>query len=888
MSKFLSERRVLIAALSICASAAIYMTFSNGRQLAQQKVGQSAFAKFAVSDLVTNDVRSDSMEISRVRVNGREDRLNISKYGRIVGDYGSFVVIAKRKGTDLSQTGLENQLIDTTINLPGAKFEPISDPPSGTVEAGRLEAAGGKGYYILQFGGTVTDEWLDSIRDAGVEILQYVPHQAYFVYGEGAAIAKAAGHSRVRWVGSYTAGQKLTTVMREQIESAKNRTALRSEYSPLELTEKGTAFFDVAVFARADVNAVAGRIRNSFSKAPGHVSRLPNNFFNVIRMELKLDDVEAVAAIPDVVSIEAYIKPRREDERSSHIVAGNYTSPTSISGPGYDPNAQFGVDGTGVTVSVVDDGIGIPGDGNFYITSANAVDGPLRGATTGALGHGHLSATIIAGSAPFSLLDPSGYSYGLGVAPGTHVVNIPLLRSGYQAGSVNHSLIYDDSVTTPGPNGVVSSISNNSWGSGTNGNLYTSFAAQFDGFVRDASFAATIDPISIIFSAGNNGSLGLTQPKVAKNVIAVASAENLRTELSGFNANNIDDLSNASARGPASDGRIKPDISAPGSGISGGRSGTDALFGNIDAHHRWSSGTSHAAPQIAGVAALFTQYWTATRFGDRPSPALVKAAIINSGQDMNGNLSGAAKPNGNEGWGRVNTKLILDAGVGIKSIDEEIQLEAAGTSQGFVGSVDDSTKPVRISLVWTDPPGVTNPALVNNLDLTVTIGANVYRGNVFANGVSITGGAADTLNNVENVFLPAGIPAGTPYSVSVTAAALNGDGILGNADFTDQNYAVVAYNFSPQVASGPFTLSGVITSLSGRGVPNAVVTITDSEGSTTQRLTNHFGYYTFAGVLGGQAHTISISSKRYTFLPQTITVNNNLTGINFTATNGSP
>ena len=46
------------------------------------------------------------------------------------------------------------------------------------------------------------DEWLDDIREAGGEILQYIPHQAFFVYADSEAIAKTAGHSRVRWVGT--------------------------------------------------------------------------------------------------------------------------------------------------------------------------------------------------------------------------------------------------------------------------------------------------------------------------------------------------------------------------------------------------------------------------------------------------------------------------------------------------------------------------------------------------------------------------------------------------------------------------------------------------------------------------------------------------------------
>jgi subtilisin family serine protease len=90
---------------------------------------------------------------------------------------------------------------------------------------------------------------------------------------------------------------------------------------------------------------------------------------------------------------------------------------------------------------------------------------------------------------------------------------------------------------------------------------------------------------------------------------------------------NIDDLSSFSSLGPASGGRVKPDIAAPGQAITGGRSGTDALFGNIDAAHRWSSGTSHASPQVAGAAALFTQFWKNGHAGANPSPALGESRL---------------------------------------------------------------------------------------------------------------------------------------------------------------------------------------------------------------------------------------------------------------------
>jgi hypothetical protein len=504
------------------------------------------------------------------------------------------------------------------------------------------------------------------------------------------------------------------------------------------------------------------------------------------------------------VRIDQYEKPKPEDERAAQIVAGNYTSPTVLLPPGYNPLTQFGVDGTNVTVGVVDDGVSIPGNGGFYITSTNTIDGPLRGATAGAEGgHGHINASIIAGNTPFGSLDPGNYNYGLGVAPKANIINIPFLKTGNTTTDLQ---TVDDTLNTSGPNGVKGSITNNSWGSGTNGNSYDSYAAQYDGFVQDASIATSIDPIMIVFSAGNSGTSGLTRPKMSKNTISVANSENIRTEIGGTGADNMDDLRSSSSRGPASDGRVKPDITAPGTVITGSRAGSCASVTScFDANHAYSTGTSHAAPQIAGVAALFTQFWKNNNAGNNPSPALIKAAIINTGQEMNGSITNTSTiPNGNEGWGRVYLKNMFDTSVPIKRVNQTHEFFNPGESIVYTGTIASSTKPFRVSLVWTDPPGTGNPALVNNLDLTVQIGSNIYRGNVFSGGNSTTGGSNSTIDNVENVFLPAGIAAGTPVTITINAVALNGNGILGNADSTDQHFALVAYNFQePNTSARP-------------------------------------------------------------------------------------
>ncbi len=868
--------RPVVISLAAVVGIAVWLGFSGEPQKAQsRKISPTVpiNTKFLHADQITAEVRKGSNDLIRVPVSNMAERRRAAKLGRIVDDYGSFVTVSADQTIDLSRFGAEAQKIESSINLPGMSFEPLDNPPIETVHSGSPSKSG-KGYYIVQFGTVATDELLDSLRGLGLEVLQYVPHNAFFVYGEPEAAVRAVEHSRVRWVGAFSPRQKISKDLENVAAETKGRMAM----------------FNVAVFGRADLDQVTEEIlRVSGGTLLGKMP-LQSSFFNAVRLEMPSSQIESLAQIDDVVRIDSYSKPVAEDERSSHILAGNYTNSTTISGPGYNPLTQFGVNGTNVTIAMADDGVTIPGTGGFYLTSTNTVNGPLQGSTVGADGgHGHLNASIISGDAPFGNLDATGHNYGMGVAPKSNIINIPLLKAGYPFG--NDALPANDTVTTPGPNGVRGSISNNSWGNGVNGNAYDSLAATHDALARDASTAATIDPLLYVFSAGNQGPAGgLTRPKMAKNVIAVGSSENLRAELSST-ANNLDDISSFSSRGPAADGRIKPDITAPGSVITGSRAGSCASVTScFEPNHAWSSGTSHAAPQIAGAAALFTEFWKAGHAGVNPSIAMIKAAILQTGQEMGGTGATNPLPNGDEGWGRANMKFMLNTGATMLHADQTMPLTTPGQNVVLTGTVVDASKPVRVTVVWSDPPGTVDPPLVNNLNMTVNIGGTNYLGNVFAGGISATGGAADTRNNIEQVWRSAGTGSGTPVTVTINAAALNGDGILGDADATDQHFALVAYNLNLSLAPVTnFGISGRVTNQAGRPLKDVQLVLSNGPVIVSSSRTNSFGYYLLPNILGNTSYTLAPSAKRYTFNSQVVNLGgSDLSGVNFTATTGSP
>ena len=222
----------LFVIVTTIALSIVYFSFGNAETEAQEVTKKvNSFEKFAVNDALTAEIRNKTNEFVRVKINDFGIRAEVLKYGKIVEDYGSFVVIAKNKTANLKRSKLEFQPLETTINLPNAKFEPINNPPSETVRP-NSEVTSGKDYYIVQFGSIATDEWLESLRDTGAEVLQYVPHQAFFVYADGETIGKIANHSRVRWVGRYTADQKLSPELRSYMSNVKGeRQCLMSRFS---------------------------------------------------------------------------------------------------------------------------------------------------------------------------------------------------------------------------------------------------------------------------------------------------------------------------------------------------------------------------------------------------------------------------------------------------------------------------------------------------------------------------------------------------------------------------------------------------------------------------------------------------------------------------------
>jgi hypothetical protein len=141
-------------------------------------------------------------------------------------------------------------------------------------------------------------------------------------------------------------------------------------------------------------------------------------------------------------------------------------------------------------------------------------------------------------------------------------------------------------------------------------------------------------------------------------------------------------------------------------------------------------------------------------------------------------------------------------------VDQTKLFTESGQTFEIQGSIAARSLPLRVTLAWTDAPGtLIGPAIVNDLDLEITVGGvTVYQGNGFEGEYSIAGGEPDRLNNVESIYLPPdAIPAGVQgnFTVTVRAANIAGDGVPGNETSLDQDFALVVYNIAPPVQPPP-------------------------------------------------------------------------------------
>lgn len=645
------------------------------------------------------------------------------------------------------------------IHLKYATFDPLAGEPSIPSNLRAVSSSKEGDCYIVQFVGPVRDDWKSQLEAAGT-VLDYVPDRAFAVVLSSEAAERVRSLEFVRWVGPFHPAYRI---------------------DPEVLNGPGVARVSVAFHkgqsssrARAEISRMGGNVEKSEDSPHGAHVRATGPKGLLARL----------AALPEVDWIE-----RQVDKKLHNNIARGVMDVPSVW-------SVAGLYGEGEIVAVCDTGLDTGSQATLSADFAGRVvatyDLGRNKKWDDPNGHGTHVAGSVLGSGALSGSNPALHSYGssfAGTAPEARLVFQSVLDNVGGLGGIPSNL--NDLFLPTYNNGA--RIHTNSWGSAVGG-TYTTDARNLD------MFAWNSKDMTILVSSGNEGVDGnsdgvidldsISSPGTAKNCITVGGSESYRLLggaqgtystywASDYPSNPIKDdrVSNNSSgmvafsgRGPTNDGRVKPDVVAPGSNIISCRShlsGAGTGWGVYNADYVYNGGTSMSTPLVAGTAALVRQYYRTQR-GHAPSSALIKGTIINGATELYPGQYGtgsyieipAARPNNVEGWGLVNPAYLITPSPTrvLEFVDHTTGLGTGG-SASYSYYVAGSESPLRVTLVWTDYPASTSASksLVNDLDLVVTLpGGSIVRGN----------GTTDRTNNVEGVDITN--PAAGSYTVQVS------------------------------------------------------------------------------------------------------------------------
>ncbi|HFD39337.1 MAG TPA: hypothetical protein ENJ31_05755, partial [Anaerolineae bacterium] len=404
-----------------------------------------------------------------------------------------------------------------------------------------------------------------------------------------------------------------------------------------------------------------------------------NELGGFVRVQLPVAALAPAARLDEVL----WIEPYREPELLNDVGGGQIMRADEI-------RADLGLYGSGQTVAVCDTGLDtgnettLSADFKPQFVKAYALGRPTLNDWSDNNGHGTHVAGSVLGNGTLSGSDPSAHDYSgsfAGVAPEASLVFQSVEDALGRLGGIPADLA--DLFTPPYNDGA--RIHTNSWGAPVAG-AYTNDSAMVD------SFTWNHPDMFILYAAGNEGTDAnadgvvdldaLDSPGTAKNALTVGASENLRPTLNvtwgggwpdDYTANPIRDdlladddngMAAFSSRGPTDDGRIKPDITAPGTFIVSARSHDPAAgtgWGVYNDDYLYMGGTSMATPLTAGAAAIVREWLTEQRGVSSPSGALMKAVLLNGAADMAPGQYGTgstqeipdSRPNPVSGWGRV-------------------------------------------------------------------------------------------------------------------------------------------------------------------------------------------------------------------------------------------
>lgn len=664
------------------------------------------------------------------------------------------------------------------VRLKYASFDPLVLQPE---VHDALRARSESQLFLVQFETAMIQAYRAALEAEGASLLKFVSDQAFVVEMDRDSVNQVGSLPFVRWVGSFHPAYKLDPELVARLFPSSSDPGRNSAMTDIDdsaapalgfnpVREGHKAVADVVEYSimmtrrgPEPQNAVAARIL----AMGGTVHQtIPQGFR--IRASLTPAQLADVLGMNEVLYVDEQGVQENDMDVAREIGGAN------------ELETLQGMRGQGVRAEVMDDGVRashVEFEGEVIVHQQNSGGNSHGTSTFGivfAAGVGNPQATGMLPDAEGKII----CDYDL-------VLNQSQNRYGLTAELVD-------------PNGSYRAVfQSNSWGN-TRTRAYTTVSAEMD----DISF---LNDIIICQSQSNAGNQDSRPQAWAKNIVSVGGVYHRNTL-----AKSDDAWSRGGSTGPASDGRIKPDLTHFYDQIFTTSSSCDTCYTSS------FGGTSGATPITAGHFGLMFQMWHEgifpgfgggnTVFESRPAMATAKALMINSAQPY----SGGDFTRYNQGWGMASLSYLLDNADTMLIVNETDVLEELQSAQYQV-TVGSGGEPLRITMVFADLMG--NPSAqqsrINDLTLKVTAPDNtVYWGNngLGSSNFSTPGGAANTIDTVENVIIQN--PAQGTWTIEVIASEIVEDGHVETPNIVDSAFALVASGIEGSQAGLRIATSG--------------------------------------------------------------------------------
>jgi hypothetical protein len=604
--------------------------------------------------------------------------------------------------------------------------------------------------YIVQFVTQPLDEFRKEIEARGGTVYTFLANHSYLVKMDPRTRAEVEALPFVRWVGEYEPAYRLEEFLRDRLSNG--GAGLGTARYNIMLLERGAAKQD-SVGSR--INGLGGRVDLT----------IPEGFRLVAT--LTPEQLLAAANMNEVLFIDRWSPPEPDMDIVRTTGGANFIEST------------LGYTGQGVTAEVM--------DGNMLDTHADFQGTPstlFHGARSGSASHGTSTFGIVFGTGTANPL-------GRGMLPRAQKVFASYL-------ALSNRYTHTQDLLSPPYQAVFQS---NSWGDDVT-TSYTTISAEMDDILFLKDFV-------ILQSQSNTGDQTSRPQAWAKNIVSIGGVRHLNTAVE-----TDDRWTNGASIGPASDGRIKPDLAHYYDSVFSPTSTTTTSYTQF-------SGTSAATPIVAGHFGIFFQMWHnglfgntpgATVFASRPHMTTAKAIMINTAHQWNPVGVSADLTRVRQGWGRPDLQNLYDLRNKMFIVDETDLVTNLGSRSYALTVPVGSTLPLKATLDFADPMG--NPASsqhrINDLTLKVTSPSNVvYFGNNGLSGVgqwSTPAGVANTVDTVENVFIQT--PEAGTWTVEIIATSIVQDGHV-ETPAMDADFALVVTGVNrPTANRTPFDYDG--------------------------------------------------------------------------------